>query len=445
MDSYGIYPKQYRNALLPIEKNRCFILMPFQEDFDIVYGEIKSSLISNGMICNRADEIFGSVPIMAKVLKETLKAHFVIADLTNQNANVFYELGIAHSFKDAHHIILISQNINDIPFDIRHLGAIIYDPNNLKQLTSKIRISIEENRYHFDFFEVLQKKNIITNISNDMREFIELFSQNLGKNISTITKILNRNSQDIPEESVKSILDQCVGYIYSREAPRNLDSIKGIIQIIAELVNNLENFDYSNDVIFHILNELEGIRIGKTDEEVNHLKAIFAVQIASGRIFREVALNWIIEYFSKSKTATIDLNRYHLERFLMTSSSPEIEMSIVNSVLHDNYYIREHMADMVGEKKIYSGLETLVAQLRRETNIYVTASLITAIGKLGNPSSTLAIKEWLSKNESQVVETKHFFILKHVYLALINLGVDDDFRKDIEIRFADHIGSNSIY
>ena len=39
MDSYKIYPKQFRNAKIPIEKNRCFFVMPFSDDFDIVYGD----------------------------------------------------------------------------------------------------------------------------------------------------------------------------------------------------------------------------------------------------------------------------------------------------------------------------------------------------------------------------------------------------------------------
>ena len=39
MDSYKIYPKQFRNAKIPIDKNRCFFVMPFSDDFDIVYVE----------------------------------------------------------------------------------------------------------------------------------------------------------------------------------------------------------------------------------------------------------------------------------------------------------------------------------------------------------------------------------------------------------------------
>ena len=109
MDSYKIYPKQFRNAKIPIEKNKCFFIMPFADEFDIVYGELKSLLGKDGYICTRVDEISGSTPIINKILTELLKAQFVIVDLTNCNPNVFYELGIAHTFKDAENIFLLKR------------------------------------------------------------------------------------------------------------------------------------------------------------------------------------------------------------------------------------------------------------------------------------------------------------------------------------------------
>lgn len=44
MDKYKIYPKQYRNEKISIQKNKCFVLMQFSDDLDIVYGTIKKEL-----------------------------------------------------------------------------------------------------------------------------------------------------------------------------------------------------------------------------------------------------------------------------------------------------------------------------------------------------------------------------------------------------------------
>ena len=92
MNKYKVYPKQFRNEKISIEKNRCFFIMPFSEEFDIIYGEIKASLSKEHFHCIRVDEIPGSLPVINKILTEILKSQFIIVDLTNCNPNVFYEL-----------------------------------------------------------------------------------------------------------------------------------------------------------------------------------------------------------------------------------------------------------------------------------------------------------------------------------------------------------------
>jgi hypothetical protein len=64
----------------------------------------------------------------------------VIAECTGRNPNVFYELGIAHTL--AKPVVLITQDINDIPFDLRHLRHIEYSntlagANSLKRNLEK--------------------------------------------------------------------------------------------------------------------------------------------------------------------------------------------------------------------------------------------------------------------------------------------------------------------
>jgi hypothetical protein len=51
----------------------------------------------------------------------------VIADMSTKNANVFYETGIAHTLGKT--TILLSQSIDDVPFDLRHLNVIVYEPS----------------------------------------------------------------------------------------------------------------------------------------------------------------------------------------------------------------------------------------------------------------------------------------------------------------------------
>ena len=108
-----------------IEK-MCFVLMPFDERFNSIYTDLIKPVVSEtGYDCKRADEIFSTKPIIEDIWEHIQKAKFLIADLTSRNPNVFYELGMAHAINKE--VILITQNSNDVPFDLKHYRYIIYE------------------------------------------------------------------------------------------------------------------------------------------------------------------------------------------------------------------------------------------------------------------------------------------------------------------------------
>ena len=60
-----------------------------------------------------------------------MRADLIVADLTGQNANVFYEMGFAHALnKDT---ILLTQTIGDVPFDLRQRRLVEYAPDKAGQ------------------------------------------------------------------------------------------------------------------------------------------------------------------------------------------------------------------------------------------------------------------------------------------------------------------------
>jgi hypothetical protein len=110
---------------IPIDEKLCFVLMPFNENFNATYTEVIKKTVSECKPdCKRADEIFGTRPIMEDVLEHIKKARVLVADLTGRNANVFYELGFAHALDKK--VILLTQEIGDVPFDLKHYRCIVY-------------------------------------------------------------------------------------------------------------------------------------------------------------------------------------------------------------------------------------------------------------------------------------------------------------------------------
>ena len=102
--------------------------MPFTQNWsdDIWNLVIKEAIISTGLNPIRADDLYGK-DIMEDVWSGILRSRLIIADTTGLNPNVFYELGIAHTLgKD---VILLTQDVSDIPFDLNRYRHIIYQNN----------------------------------------------------------------------------------------------------------------------------------------------------------------------------------------------------------------------------------------------------------------------------------------------------------------------------
>ncbi len=73
----------------------------------------------------RADDVHRAGSFIKDILELLLSSFVVIADLTDQNPNVFYELGVRHALSAR--TILIAQDISFIPSDLREYRTITYE------------------------------------------------------------------------------------------------------------------------------------------------------------------------------------------------------------------------------------------------------------------------------------------------------------------------------
>lgn len=113
-------------------KKKCFIIMPVSQTKSCTEDEwtgifehmIKSAVTGSrlGFDCERAKPLAGA--FIRDILEGLNRADVVIADLSDRNPNVCYELGIRHTLKKR--TILIAQNIEDVPSDLRSYWVITY-------------------------------------------------------------------------------------------------------------------------------------------------------------------------------------------------------------------------------------------------------------------------------------------------------------------------------
>ena len=120
------------------------VMMPFEEKFNMVYEAIKAACDELFFVeARRVDEIYGPTKIVDDIFTTIIQSRVVISDLTGRNPNVLYETGLAHACNCE--VILIVQNDQDVPFDLRQFRFIKYLPNKegMEKLRKDIKKSIQ--------------------------------------------------------------------------------------------------------------------------------------------------------------------------------------------------------------------------------------------------------------------------------------------------------------
>ena len=127
----------------------CFVISPFGGWFDVYYKTIFDPAIkAAGLAPCRADDLYRPSSIIHDIWKFVRNAKLLLADLTGKNQNVLYELGLAHAIGKP--VIMITQVLDDVPFDLRSLRVITYDLND-PGWADDLRTSLERA-----FSEILQ-------------------------------------------------------------------------------------------------------------------------------------------------------------------------------------------------------------------------------------------------------------------------------------------------
>jgi hypothetical protein len=189
----SIYPKEFfGSSNITANTGQCFVLMPFAEKFLETYDTIRKAIEGDelNMTCYRADDITGADHIILSILRKIAESEFIIADLTDKNPNVFYELGIVHMVKDYEKAaVLLTQNMDFVPFDLRQFRCIIYEPSRVgyfrlsSQLTAALKeLTKEQLRFVVqDGQSLLIPKSYLGKEDRHLHE-LELFVSGVGDN-----------------------------------------------------------------------------------------------------------------------------------------------------------------------------------------------------------------------------------------------------------------------
>lgn len=199
-----------------------FVIMPFHSEFDPVYQQlIKKPLEEKNHVVNRADDVSSHQSILKTIIHNISNSDVIIADLTAQNANVYYELGIAHTLdKPTIHIV---QSFDDLGFDIISYNAIKYSIHfdESPELTNKILDIIEraeQGNYNFS-----------NPVSDSIGDSLEQHKASPTKEtLNSDEAVSQRDEEAVEDEAEPGILDSMI------EAE---ESVTEIGKTVAELGN----------------------------------------------------------------------------------------------------------------------------------------------------------------------------------------------------------------
>jgi tetratricopeptide (TPR) repeat protein len=322
-----------KKKLRPEIRPHAFIVMPFGRkkggdgslyDFNAIYQTlIKPALEMAGFEPFRADEATASGDILTDMFQELLLADLVLADLSIDNANAFYELGIRHAFRKRG-VVHIQAGRAYMPFDIFNVRTLPYhitpegvpDPEFLeKDILSIARMArdtwaSDRDAIHSPIFNLLtglsepDQKALRTPLATGFwREYIEWNNRvTIAQRQKRIGDILLL-TEEITNPLIK---EEAVGRAGKALANMGRNEL-ALAQYRKGLEINPGNLAFRREEAFHLN------RVGKVDEAIVKIESILAdhpddgeATAYLGRIYKEMwsdSWRWVKDQGKHMRTA----------------------------------------------------------------------------------------------------------------------------------------------
>ena len=108
------------------KKPKIFVVMQFTPPFNELYTDVIVPVCEQeGFEVVRADETFGPGIIIADIARQITEATVIVADITPNNPNVYWEVGYAHALQKP--TVLIAERETQLPFDVSPFRTLFYD------------------------------------------------------------------------------------------------------------------------------------------------------------------------------------------------------------------------------------------------------------------------------------------------------------------------------
>jgi tetratricopeptide (TPR) repeat protein len=214
-------------------QNKCFVAMPIRKDgtpehahFKAIYDQvIRPVVTAAGYAVTRSDEIQRPGAITRDIILSLADADVVIADLTDLNPNVFYELGVRHALRGRGTLMIVdTSRTESIPFDLGAYRVIQFkgELTGIGRLAQELEAFLNEsnteasaqerdNPVH-DWLPTLPSNAVDSakgSVEGELRDQLKRATETVRQYERTYGKVTSQNTGDVsPLSVVMNLLDE---------------------------------------------------------------------------------------------------------------------------------------------------------------------------------------------------------------------------------------------
>lgn len=228
-----------------MNRKNCFVLMPDEGNFAGNFANIyKQAIEETGLIARKTEGIYSTSPNINKIWDFVCSSDIILADLTSKDPNIMYQLGLAQAIQKP--TILISENLEDVPFDLKNMSIILFD----KKISG---------------WEIKLKEDIILFLKNTIKAPLESVLPIFIKTKPNEAQTVSEFQKDIIE------IKQILSLIKIKNKPKTIESKAEKTELNADLM--IEATNKSNKLYFENGNDLISIK----SHLIDHYKVSLAL------------------------------------------------------------------------------------------------------------------------------------------------------------------------
>lgn len=390
----NIYPKDILASQKTGLTKQAFVMMPFGQKLESVYVKVQEACKELGIACIRADSLYEQRPILTNIVENIGCSQVLIGDLTDGNPNVFYEIGISHATRRIESIILISQNLEHVPFDLRHLPILLYDMDSLLKLKVELKQRIETSLATTDGLKTIF--NLVFGLERNNQQTDLVIEYLAKKNPQKIKQIAS-----IIDDDVLSKADFAEVYFFFRDEVEAATDVNKnyLLFLMASLVSTKYAVREQKDFVREQLKPILDPTNFDASNKGNSVWAQFCFNAVSVNFLKGECINWLINYLNVPKVGNVDVVRSQIEVWLSENNDHEIESVLIHRLTSKVPHIRESSADILGIRCSKHAAQHIADALALEGDPYAGRSMINALSRTSKePNHVQAVVNWLFRN-----------------------------------------------